>query len=243
MGKWWFYLFVLIVCVSCRESRLDTEKDGAEVLGSAYPWAQQGISHLQKGDIIVKPNINILPGSSVLTGGWGYGHAAIVSLGGVHECADSLLAGSMLIESTSRPIASQYQVREVPGFVLSDNPALHNDSFGPRFTGNRYRLRLPVEEEQIDSIIAFVRGQKGSLSSWNAMKRFPETVDPQLLAGERQNWADNSHWYCSLLIWQAVLYVTGMDLDVNGGFYVYPNDLINSPVFDNSEEFVGRAVF
>jgi uncharacterized protein YycO len=41
------------------------------------------------------------------------------------------------------------------------------------------------------------------------------------------------YWYCSLLIWQAFYDVLGIDIDANQGVYVYPNDLINSPYFND----------
>ena len=77
------------------------------------------------------------------------------------------------------------------------------------------------------------------------MKRFPGNpeIEQMVETGTRDNWADNTHWYCSLIIWQAVLYVTGIDLDANGGYFVYPNDLVASPYFDNSSEHTGRARF
>ena len=34
-------------------------------------------------------------------------------------------------------------------------------------------------------------------------------------------------WYCSLLVW-AAYYNQGIDLDYNGGTYVWSNDIVNS---------------
>ena len=208
-------------------------------------WAYDGIDNLRKGDIIVKPNLNILPGTAYMPGGWGYGHAAIVTRGGSNPHPDSLLTQSFIFESHARDVTKYHQLREIKGYVLHPDPAFNNDTFGPRYTGNRYRLRLNIPESQIDSIIDFVRSQKGSYSSWNAMKRFPGMPEIERLVeeGKRDNWADNSHWYCSLLVWQAVLYVTGIDLDANGGYFVYPSDLIESDHFNNTMEFQGRARF
>ncbi len=41
--------------------------------------------------------------------------------------------------------------------------------------------------------------------------------------------ADQSRWYCSKLCWAAWRYVAGIDLDGDGGFWVWPVDLINDP--------------
>jgi hypothetical protein len=212
---------------------------------AAYPWCYEGIGELQKGDIIVKPNLNILPGTEYMPRGWGFGHAAIVTRGAMHSHPDSLLMMSIIFESHARDVPQIHQLREIQGYVIHDDPAFSNENFGPRYTGDRYRLRLNIRESQIDSIIDFVRNQKGSSSSWNAMKRFPGTAGTERIVAEqgRENWADNSHWYCSLLIWQAVFYVTGIDLDANGGYYVYPSDLITSPHFDNTSGLVARARF
>lgn len=237
-------LLLTLFCISCGSGN-DTHKNLGSGNSHSVEWAYEGISELQKGDIIVKPNLNLLPGSSFIEGGWGYGHAALVTLGSKHSHSDSLLANAMIFESHARPLHRIHQLREVPGFLISENPVMHNDNFGPQYTGGRYRLRLNLTESQIDSIIDFVRSQKGSYSSWNAMKRFPGIphIEGYVNVGIRENWADNTHWYCSLLMWQAVLYVTGINLDPNGGYYVFPSDLIASPHFDNRDDFIGRARF
>jgi hypothetical protein len=237
-------LLLTLFCVSC-DSGSDIQKNLSSGDDYSVAWAYEGISDLQKGDIIVKPNLNLLPGSSFVEGGWGYGHAALLTEGSKHSPPDSLLANAMIFESHARPLHRIHQLREVPGFLISENPVMHNDNFGPQYTGGRYRLRLNLTENQIDSIIDFVRSQKGSFSSWNAMKRFPGIpyIEGLVDGGIRDNWADNTHWYCSLLVWQAVLYVTGINLDPNGGYYVFPSDLIASPHFDNRDDFIGRARF
>ena len=235
-------ILITLTIISCYTNDYHKESETEEV---THLWSHTGINELRPGDIIVKPNINLLPGSSFVEGGWGYGHAALVTKGASHAHPDSLLSVSMIFESHARPLHRIHQLREVPGFLLSGDPVLHNDHFGPQYSGNRYRLRLNLTETQIDSIIAFVRSQKGSYSSWNAMKRFPGIphIEQLVQEGKRDHWADNTHWYCSLLVWQAVLYVTGIDLDPNGGYFVYPNDLIASPYFNNTPEFTGRARF
>jgi hypothetical protein len=250
MGRAIFHItFLTLMLASCRsgvdEARDEHVRKPINTSLETSVWAHEGISELRKGDIIVKPNLNILPGTSFVEGGWGYGHAAIVTEGAENMSPDSLLANCRIFESHARFVHRIHQLREVPGHIISDDPAINNTSFGPRFAGNRYRLRLNVPESQIDSIIAFMRSQKGSYSSWNAMKRFPDTPEVKVLVseGKRANWADNTHWYCSHLIWQSVYYVTGIDLDPNGGYFVYPSDLIASPYFDNKPEFEGRVRF
>lgn len=240
--------FLLLVCISCVDQTATLPETGSRektLHNKDATWVYEGINELRKGDIIVKPNLNLLPGSAPLPDGWFFGHAAIVTTGAIHHNPDSLLATVMIFESHALDIPVSYQLREVPGFIISENRSRNNIGFSSEYKGNRYRLRLNIPEYQIDSIIAFVRSQKGDSSNWNAMKQFPDTpnIKQRVADGERENWADNTHWYCSLLVWQAVLYVTGLDLDPNGGFYVYPNDLIVSPHFDNSRDFRARARF
>ena len=209
------------------------------------PWVHEGITELRRGDILIRANSNFLPGSAPVEDGWDHGHAAIVTKGSFGLVADSLLAKSFIFESNSRDFPREYQLRETRGYDVNSNPFLRNESFSPRYEGARYRLRLNLPEEQIESIIEFIIGQRGSYSSWNAMKRYPGNpeIEQMVQEGLRENWADNTHWYCSLIIWQAVLYVTGIDLDPTGGYYVYPNDLVASKHFDNTESHRGRARF
>ena len=232
-------VLIFMFLVSCKQK----EKDIELIYDDA--WAYDGITELKRGDIIVKANCNFFPRTSNIEKGWGFGHAAIITKGASGINADSILANSMIFESHARPLPVNYQLREIKGYYKSDNPFLNSDSFSPKYTGSRYRLRLDIPDNKIDSIIEFVLGQKGSYSSWNAMKRFPKNPEVQQMVadGERENWARNSHWYCSLLIWQSVYYITGIDLDANGGYFVYPNDLISSPYFDNNNNNKGRTRF
>lgn len=194
----------------------------------------EGINELIPGDIIVKPNLNFLPGSAFVPNGSGFGHAALVVKGNRHSNIDSLLAGARIVESIAKDVPAAFQVREIAAYIWDRNPSFSNTNFGNKYKGRRYRLRLQLSQSAIDSIIDFALDQKGDLSSWNAAKRFPDHPfsDSLIQLGLRKNWADNATWYCSLLVWQSVFFVTGIDLDPNGGYMVYPNDLIKSRHFD-----------
>lgn len=220
------------------EGSPDLTKENNRLPSNEIPFCYEGITELKRGDFIVKPNLNILPGSSHIPEGYLFGHAALVIKGAIHNNSDSLLAHVQIIESIARDVPRAFQVREIAGYTVKADPALNNTNFGPAFKNRRYRLRLNLTESQIDSIIRFALKQKNDFSNWNASKSYAvnQAANRQVQLGERENWADNSHWYCSLLIWQSVLYVTGIDLDPNGGFQVYPNDLINSHYFDNTPD-------
>lgn len=231
-----FILFLPIWMISCNNTT--PSSDGPRANEHKLDCVS-GITEFKKGDIIVRPNINLLPGSALISGGANFGHAALVVKGFKHENPDSLLAGTIIVESIAKDVPLQFQVREMPALQYHRFAALNNDNFDKRRTGNRYRLRLQITDAQIDSLIAFALRQKGDYSSWNAVKARP----PYLLNTADKAWADNTHWYCSLLVWQSVLATTGIDLDPNGGYMVYPNDLISSPIFKNNATITGRARF
>ena len=232
-------IMLVIGIFSCSKSKTQTTIQAINV--NDQDWCVNGIDEFRRGDIIVKPNVNFMPGTASIPNGWNFGHAAIVTKGYKHHNIDTLLAHITIVESMARDVAQPFQVREIAGLVRNNNMALNCTSFESKYAGNRYRLRLNLRESQIDSIVNFALEQKGDWSCWNATKSFPENnINVPPFA---KNWADNSSWYCSLLVWQSVLYVTGIDLDVNGGFQVYPNDMIANSFFNNSENFTGRAKF
>jgi hypothetical protein len=232
----------LVFCIfGCSSDKTSNEKK-AEIY---EVFAVEGIQELLPGDIIVRPNLGFLPGSSVVQHGSGFGHAALVIKGFKHPDIDSLIAGAIIVESIAKDVSQEFQVRQIQALKRHRMDAFNNTNFDQRYAGNRYRLRLPLTTNQLEKLIAFANQQKGDRSAWNACKRFPDDPFADSLAREgfRLSWADNSMWYCSLLVWQSVLYATGLDIDVNGGYMVYPNDLINSPLFDNKEGHTGRARF
>ena len=48
----------------------------------------------------------------------------------------------------------------------------------------------------------------------------------------------NLDWHCATLVWQAYYLATGLDIDANDGLFIYPSDIIASPVFDNPDGIV-----
>lgn len=235
-------LLLSSVLIACQDS---TENLHRTTVYSANDFAVEGINELLPGDIIVRPNTNLLPGTARIPNGFMFGHAALVVSGFRSDNIDTLLANSIIIESMARDVQPGFQVREIHALVRHERDAFNNINFSSDYAGNRYRLRLKWTADELERLIAFLREQKGDLSTWNAAKRFPETeFTDSLVKGEfRKSWADNSHWYCSLLVWQAVYFIKGIDIDPNGGYMVYPNDLIASPVFDNKPDHIGRARF
>lgn len=237
------FLFLIALVMGCTQKPVNEVKTNNESFNANETI---GINELRPGDILVRPNLNFLPGSAFIPNGSGFGHAAIVTTYYRHENIDSLLANIQIIESIAKDVPKEFQIREVKAFNHSKIPSFNNENFDNRYAGNRYRLRLDLPAHVIDRVINFARQQKGDRSSWNAAKRFPghPFADSLVAIGKRNDWADNNTWYCSLLVWQSFLKHTGIDLDPNGGYMVYPNDLIASPVFDIQDSlFTGRTQF
>ncbi len=211
----------------------------------------------EPGDILIRPNIPIwhLFGSTSTppkTVGSGWGHAAGISRFSLPGAdLDRSLADAWLIEAWGGEVDSMCQVREtracVPGKSedCDREPIENNNYWCKKRKGSRVRLRLDAPKEERDAIAEFWRqqDQEGDIYSPFAKKRFACT--PTMLnAGCNQrklsdcgseNWANGNRWYCSLLVWQAYWTAADVDIDVNGGAYVFPNDIIKSPVFQNTE--------
>lgn len=193
------------------------------------------LTELRKGDILVKPNHNWLPGSIWVEGGNGFGHAAIVVEGASGKSAMEVLEKTVIFESHSRDVPAEFQLRQVYAYSPGTDFRYANITFAPVRTGVMYRLRPDLREEQIDSLVAFVLQQDNGLSSWRAIKSAQH-------GSTRKSNGNRTWWYCSHLIREAFLHVTGSDPDGNGGVIVYPNDLIGSDLFKNDPAGLQRRV-
>ena len=187
------------------------------------------LTELEPGDILVKPNMNWFAGTAMVNGGRGFGHVVLVIEGARDTNTIKLLEKVRIFESQARDVPESYQLRSTQGYLEGNDFRFANITFGRQNAGYRYRLRYNLNPAQRESIIQFVLKQDPDVSSWRALKRIrskfsgmnPETIE------------DKRIWYCSLLIWEAFYQVLGVDLDVNGGIMVFPNDIIASPYFDN----------
>lgn len=186
------------------------------------------------GDIVVKPNNNWLPGTSgVITPlDFEFGHAVLVigDSPSVPTGRLSVLSQTPIFEAQSRNVPRPCQVRANWLWHPSTDSCELNDSFGEAFRGYRFRLRLPLTMTQKKALVDFMKAQDNRYFSWRSLKQAPLTS------------ADNRSWYCALLIWHGFYKVLGIDLDANQGWYVYPNDLINSPYFNNISSDHSRII-
>jgi len=188
------------------------------------------VTEFQRCDIIIRPNLAIFPGCFRLPGANNLGHAAIV----IQDAQDSseavLLKKTVIFESQARDVPGEYQLRVTHPFVPGKDFRFANFNFSPDKQGRLYRLRMDLTTDQKDSIIAFLMSHADDLSDYRALKRYgpvPDSRHGRAQPGEQE------YWYCSLLIWQAFYDVLGIDLDADKGMYVFPNDLVYSPYFDD----------
>jgi hypothetical protein len=184
------------------------------------------LTELQRGDILVKPNHNLFPGSAWVEGGISFGHIALVVEGATGNSAEEVLQKAVILESQARDVPEQYQLRKVNAYRPGFDYRFDNYSFDPSKAPYRYRLRPELTAQQIDLLIAFMESHLDGISSWRAQKRYITHYPPA--TGQNK-----SYWYCSLLIWQAFYTVLEIDIDVNKGVIVYPNDIIWCGIFEN----------
>lgn len=227
------FLFILTGISSCTKEISKTEAI-IEKLQEIEPFQFPHdtlikLTELEAGDILIKPNMNWFPGTAMVNGGKGFGHVVLVIQGGKDTNTIRLLEKVKIFESQAREVPQEYEIRSVAGYVEGSDFRSANTTFGLQNSGFRYRLRYPMTPSQRDSIIKFVMSQDADKSCWRAQKGLPEPGNNS----QTPIFQDKKIWYCSLLIWQAFYEVLGVDLDLNGGIMIYPNDMIASPYFEN----------
>lgn len=180
---------------------------------------------LLEGDILVRPNWSWLPGSCYVERGRKYGHVAIVTKGAsgatINEALEKAwVAEALFFDQATKEFQfkKENQIREGKAIV----------SFGDKFAGIRYRLRMPLTEDQKQQIIGFSREQLDGGYNILSVKR-------KITKNEK---IENLDWHCATLVWQAYYLATHTDIDANGGWWIYPSDIIASPVFDRPNGIV-----
>lgn len=77
----------------------------------------------------------------------------------------------------------------------------------------RYALWAPnMTTANRNAIINYMRNQIGESYNFSSSK------------------TDESQWYCSKLQWMAYKKILNIDIDCDGGYWVFPNDIKNSPL-------------
>lgn len=181
---------------------------------------------LRKGDILVRPNLGWLPGSCSVENGRKFGHVAIVTEGAAGKTIEEALAKALVIEAVVYDQETQSfifkkidQVRETKAII----------SFGPRFKGIRYRLRMNLTDDQTNDMLLFLKNQMDGEYKLFSVKKYVDSAAEKDLT--LKNLKD-SGWHCANIAWEAFYLASGLDIDANKGFAVYPADIITSPCFD-----------
>jgi hypothetical protein len=237
LSKYPQILILIFMAASCRPGEFRTRNSEHSIKNSKLKTQNsdlcpvQHLTELQPCDILVKPNLNYIPGTTSVPGGYLFGHTVIVIRGAADTNEVALLSKTIIFESQASDVPAEYQLRQVAAYLPGKDNRFANTSFSPERFGNLYRLRMELTDMQRQEIIDYILDKDDDLSSYRAMKRYkkiPEIANDSLSQGKKQE-----YWYCSLLIWQAFYDVLGIDIDANGGVYVHPNDLINSPYFND----------
>ncbi len=181
---------------------------------------------LKKGDILVRSNWGWLPGSCDSPTGKKFGHVAIVTKGATGKTPDEALEASMVVEALffdQGTRSFQFQKKDQ---IRSCNALV---SFGTRFKGNRYRLRMQLTEKQVADILQFLMNQvHGGYSLISFKKQFESQAERQSALLELKP----QRWQCASLAWEAFYLATNLDIDANQGYTTYPNDILACKFFD-----------
>ncbi|MDP4265801.1 MAG: hypothetical protein Q8880_00020 [Bacteroidota bacterium] len=216
-------------------------------------------------DIIIHPNSNIWPEtSSVYPEGTSFGHTAGVTAINIntykylnyksevkiisHQSKSNLISRLKSNNSQTTDINSRLDnilVMEAIGSNVPPSEQVREAKaslYWSKYNVNeRLRLRSKnLTKDQKLKVVKFLREQDKDTYSVLAVKEFKckssNSGNSSKDKCSGQDWADEDIWYCSLLLWQAYMYATdgNLDIDSNGGSLVFPNDIINSKAFDGA---------
>jgi hypothetical protein len=222
--KFWYLLpVILLFFILYYESYIE-RKFAENWFNREHNVPADSLFDLKRGDILVRPNMKWLPGSIPIPGGRKYGHVAVVIEGSAGPSAEEALKKARVVEAlfydqkTKRfLIKGEDQIREESAWI----------SFGSKFKGIRYRLRIPLTEKQSENICFFLRSQLGAHYNILSLKHSTEKIGQSILTS-----ANRKTWQCATLTWVSFFNATGLDIDGNGGVLIFPSDIIGSQVFD-----------
>ena len=210
-----FIVFIIAGIEPVKLKNLETERKDA-----AAPF------ELRSGDILVRPNWGWLPGSCEIKGGRKFGHVAFVTEGATGNTPEEALANATVVEALFYDqVTGKFQ------FNKKDQIRIRKaiSSFGSRFKGDRYRLRMRLKENQVSDIRQFLMNQLGGGYNVFSQKRQFESI------GEKKDAVllmKNGSWNCATLAWETYFLIANVDIDANQGMTIFPNDIVASNTFD-----------
>ena len=218
------FFVCLLICI-CIFASSSIENSGGRNI-HAILLAEEDSVTLRRGDILVRPNWGWLPGSCSVENGRKYGHVAFVTQGAAGKTMDEALEKASVIEALFFDQATrkfQFQKKD----QIREGKA--SISFGRKFKGIRYRLRMNLSKVQKEGMITFLRNQlDGGYNILSVKKKFKTEEEKAMML---QN-LKNENWHCATLVWDAYYLSAGVDIESNEGYLVYPSDLIASKYFD-----------
>jgi hypothetical protein len=212
---------------------------------SSLPWGQnsmllheiknQEMISFRTGDLLVRPNLNWMPGSSNVPFGRNFGHVVIVMNNASGKNIEEVLRNTIVAEAV---VFDQKTKRFNFNPMNQVRISTADISFGKQFKGIRYRLRMDITEEQQKLLTDFLYKQVGR-KYYNilAMKCGTKTITE---TNKLSKFSEPESWNCATLAWFAFKQLRGIDIDSNKGYLVYPNDILRCACFNSTE---GRLRF
>jgi hypothetical protein len=219
-----FLLLTLITILFLFYERSDKKRFAENWTSGQHLVSVDSSFEFLKGDILIRPNKRWLPGSIPIPGGRRYGHVAVVVEGAVGRNAEEALKKTRVVEAL-------FYDQKTKRFLLNSSDQIREESawvsFGDKFKGIRYRLRVPLTMEQSEKMCNFLRFQLDSRYNILSLKHSRAKNDVSEITS-----ANRKTWQCATLTWKTFQIVTGFDIDGNGGLLIFPSDIIGSSVFD-----------
>jgi len=185
---------------------------------------------LRKGDILIRPNNGWLPGTIAIPEGRKYGHVGVVVEGATGTSVEETLKKALIIEAL-------FFDQKTKKFLIHPNEQIRVEpawtSFGHKFKGIRYRLRVPLSATQTDSLCSLLKSQLDASYNIISLKK-----KSSAFTGKKNTGMNRDSWHCATLTWSVFYAVANLDIDGNGGILIYPGDIIGSKLFDEE----GRRV-
>ncbi|MFA5849569.1 MAG: hypothetical protein WC833_06780 [Bacteroidales bacterium] len=180
-------------------------------------YARKGVEEkfltAEPGDILARPNSNMLPGSEKRLWGGLTGHIALVVKGGVFSNMDEHLGGIEVVEAR---LYNRYPISYENRIVIN-KASVH---FGKRYIGRRYLLKMHLNEKEMSNLSRIINREKEKHYSLFCSKD------------------DSSGYNCATFVRRLFLETMNYDIDCNKGRVIFPNDIINNPIFDTHDNRV-----
>ena len=180
-------------------------------------YARKGVEEkfltAEPGDIFTRPNSNLLPGSEERFWGGLTGHVAIVVKGGVFSNMDENLGGIEVVEAR---LYNRYPI-SYKNRIVRNKASVH---FGKRYIGRRYFLKMHINEKEMSNMCNFIDREKGKHYNLFSSKE------------------DTTIYNCATFVRRLFLETMNYDIDCNKGSVIFPNDIINNPIFDTTDNRV-----